>query len=680
MTTTSSNNIGNGILSALTATLGAEVVAKIQTCKILLVGSGGIGCELIKNLCLTGFRHVETIDMDTIDVSNLNRQLLFRSQHVGKSKCEVACQVAMEMLGNTDADADADADDGKLQPVVYTAHHGNVCDNSKFNVHFAKKFDLVLNALDNVTARRRVNRLCLAAGIPLVEAGTTGYLGQVNVMDKASGVACYECTTQETQKVYPICTIRSTPSMPVHTIVWAKELYKLLFADKLEESMLFEDPQGEEPSTYMGAVTELRKMVKERSNGDNYTKEDVILAAKALFQTLYVDEIQKQLDMGRYTGAKKTPVVLASSIINDGTDSNSKPPSELKATDQLWTPTECVMEAVACLLEAYSAEPSTLLQEFDKDDDLAMRWVAATSNLRSFVFSIDPLQSLYSAKGIAGNIIPAIATTNAVVAGLQMIQVINILKAQINSGEGGLMEQCRYVNCIRQCTRNGLFLTSGKLLKPNPNCFVCRDATLSLSINVNEWTLQSFLARIIKKELGFEEPTLMLEDDAIWEEGQDADQQAFEMNLSKILSKLPCGGMQHGTVLKIEDFSQDLQVNVAIAHQEIWEGEQYDNPEQRFTLGGEKPQADSKPAAVDTKVAAAASFPTQEEEEEKAGEANDSDLEVWDGDADSKPAAVAKIRKRTTNGADDEPAKKRAKSETAIAASDEIEVIDIDDD
>ena len=242
----------SGILSTLTATLGEDVVSKIQASKILLVGSGGIGCELIKNLCLSGFRHVETIDMDTIDVSNLNRQLLFRSQHVGKSKCEVACQVAVEMIGTNNNDATTT--DTQQQPIVYKAHHGNVCDNTKFNVHFVKKFDLVLNALDNVTARRRVNRLCLAAGIPLVEAGTTGYLGQVNVMDKASGVACYECATQETQKVYPICTIRSTPSMPVHTIVWAKELYKLLFADKLEESMLYEDPQGEEPSTYMGAV------------------------------------------------------------------------------------------------------------------------------------------------------------------------------------------------------------------------------------------------------------------------------------------------------------------------------------------------------------------------------------------------------------------------------------------
>jgi ubiquitin-like 1-activating enzyme E1 B len=170
-------------------------MGKIQSSQVLLVGAGGIGCELLKNLALCGFRHVQVIDLDTIDVSNLNRQLLFRSRHVGHPKCTVACEVASTMVADPSM-------------VDYTAHHGNVCDNSFFQVQFVQQFDVVLNALDNVTARRRVNRICLAAGVPLVEAGTTGYLGQINVIDKDSQVACYECKTQEAQKVYPICTIR----------------------------------------------------------------------------------------------------------------------------------------------------------------------------------------------------------------------------------------------------------------------------------------------------------------------------------------------------------------------------------------------------------------------------------------------------------------------------------------
>ena len=375
-------------LPGLKATLGQALVEKIQSCKILLVGAGGIGTELLKNLALTGFKYVEVIDLDTIDTSNLNRQLLFRSQHVGMPKCTVSCQVATDM-----------AEKCKNTNVTYKAHHGNVCDNSKFNVQFVQGFDVVLNALDNVVARRRVNRLCLAAGVPLVEAGTTGYLGQVNVIDKESNVACYECKTQEAQKVYPICTIRSTPSMPVHTIVWAKECYKLLFGEKVEESMLYEDPNGEEPSTFMEAVLEYRTAYQDKATN--------VKLAQTVLEKLYIDEIQKQLDMGRYKTALKTPEVLPSDLIRDGCENMAQhaptQQSSYKQTD-IWQPLACVAEFAHVLI---SADPNVTLPAFDKDDTMAMRFVTAASNLRSHVFSIDPLQSFYTAKGIAGNIIPA---------------------------------------------------------------------------------------------------------------------------------------------------------------------------------------------------------------------------------------------------------------------------------
>jgi molybdopterin/thiamine biosynthesis adenylyltransferase len=115
------------------------------------------------------------IDLDTIDLSNLNRQFLFRQQHIKKSKALVrplswqkadALKVAKEVAS-------------RFNPrVVLKARHANIKDPD-FNVAFFRRFDIVFNALDNLDARRHVNRMCLAADVPLIESGTTGFQGQV---------------------------------------------------------------------------------------------------------------------------------------------------------------------------------------------------------------------------------------------------------------------------------------------------------------------------------------------------------------------------------------------------------------------------------------------------------------------------------------------------------------------
>lgn len=128
--------------------LGPETYRRVRQSKLLVVGAGGIGCELLKNLVLVGFGNIEIIDLDTIDLSNLNRQFLFRKADIKKSKALVASAFAKHFNpgpgpqgGKTDVDA--------IKGVAIHARHGNIKEQEN-DVEWMKGFDLVLSALDNL--------------------------------------------------------------------------------------------------------------------------------------------------------------------------------------------------------------------------------------------------------------------------------------------------------------------------------------------------------------------------------------------------------------------------------------------------------------------------------------------------------------------------------------------------
>nr|CCA14752.1 ubiquitinactivating enzyme (E1) putative [Albugo laibachii Nc14] len=541
--------------------LGGEAYDAIRKSKILVVGAGGIGCELLKNLVLSGFVNLHIIDLDTIDVSNLNRQFLFRSKHVTKSKAIIA----KEIVNSFSLDA-------KIE-----AHYKNV-KASEFGISFFSEFSLVFNALDNIDARKHVNRLCLSTKVPLIESGTTGYLGQVSVIKKGE-TECYECTPKITSKVYPICTIRSTPDKMVHCIVWAKECYKLLFGN-MEDSMLWEDPNGHETSTFMPLVTQSTCM-------DLDDIEACEQYAWSVFRGLFDHEIQKKIGMNLYKTAEKTPKSLILEDIIDMARLSKK--NRILISDQatnstfsgedkrsVWSLSTCVEYFQSCIVRMLH-NPSTRQHlgtfEFEKDDSLAMEFVTAAANLRATVFNI-PRDSFFNCKGIAGNIIPAIATTNAIVAGLQVLEAFRILQAH-----QPISQACHYTYCNQMWDSRGVLLNPVKLSPPSSTCLACNQHMTELAIDTERTTLREFIGQVLKGKLGMNEPTISIGASTIYEEGECAEE-SLCAHLDKVLSALPGSGIHDDTIVLIEDFSQDFQCRLHVSHCEF-----DDQAAERFILG-----------------------------------------------------------------------------------------------
>lgn len=185
--------------------------AVLKKSRVLIAGVGGLGCEIAKNLAMIGVGHMDLVDMDIIEHSNLNRQILFVTGDVGEPKATVAADTLR-----------------KINPTITIAgHHSSL---ERLDPRLYKACDVIVGGLDSTTARNNLNAQAVRFGKPLVDGGVGGYNGHVYTIFPGEN-ACYECypvSAGENEEMNA-CTVVGIPRKRVHCVFKGNMLFQDTF-------------------------------------------------------------------------------------------------------------------------------------------------------------------------------------------------------------------------------------------------------------------------------------------------------------------------------------------------------------------------------------------------------------------------------------------------------------------
>ena len=150
-----------------------EAQEKLKLANVLIVGCGGIGCTSAELLARAGVGQITLIDADTIEMSNLQRQIAYVEENIGFYKSEILAKRLKQ-----------------INPHIRIESYSSKLDESNAEQLISTQ-DLVLDGCDNFTTRYLVNQMCTQLNVPLISASAIGFQGQLFMVEGDS--ACYEC-------------------------------------------------------------------------------------------------------------------------------------------------------------------------------------------------------------------------------------------------------------------------------------------------------------------------------------------------------------------------------------------------------------------------------------------------------------------------------------------------------
>lgn len=468
------------------ALYGREFQQKLGRLQWLVVGAGGIGCEVLKNLVLMGVGcsfdgSITVTDMDYVSKPNLIDQLLYHIDDVGRPKTPTAGRALRKINPQAQIHALQEKFDSETEEVF---------DSSFFN-----SISGVFSAVDTASSRLYIDMRCVTYGRPMIDGGKHGSKGSVQVFLPFQSEMYASTRDPPEFKESPICTVRNFPYSADHTLQWAVETFESLFKQRPEDVNAYlssrdfqESIRKANPSARLPILETLRDALVRHKP---LSFEACIHWARLQFEDLFSNNI-KQLcfnfpeDMITSTGApfwsgtKRAPIPITfdatSSLHYDfivaaanlqatvyglkGCQDHALfmnvlqhiqvPPfqpkegikiatsdNELRSGGQqkgyLNSEDNDVVEACEALarelptpasLAGYRLSPI----EFEKDDErnFHLEFVVAAANLRAQNYGI-PLSDKLQARLVGGRAVPSIVTATAVVGGLMCLELYKVL-------------------------------------------------------------------------------------------------------------------------------------------------------------------------------------------------------------------------------------------------------------
>ena len=440
---------------------GQELMEKLKNLNIFMVGAGALGCEYIKNFCLMGIScnrgKITITDNDSISLSNLNRQFLFHKNDVKEKSYKSFCAKREALKINKNMNI-------QDYPLLINDDTKNI-----FSDKFLENQDILISAVDNLKTRKYIDDLSTFFNKIYINSGTEGTKANSDIYYPNKSI-CMNDLSFEMKEEIPMCTLRNRPTKIEHCIELSKVVFEELFIQSITNiKKILEDEQQfysvldkiedreklyltlniyknifyilENPSQYLiikYAIFIFTYYFKYIIN--KYIRENAASYSNITYNNR-PSPIEINLEDNNIALYFKSFYFIFSNIINFNEELDIEKIKTEISREKIYISEEFIdnqKQRNNFNEEFSSLKNEQIIQErinsmkqinFDKDNDenYHINFILSFSNLRASNFNIEKTEFL-NAKKIAGNIIPAIASTTAAVTGIACLQIYTLLQ------------------------------------------------------------------------------------------------------------------------------------------------------------------------------------------------------------------------------------------------------------